>query len=105
MTTSSLNLKGMKNRYTCQKCGFSFVTVDRDEGTTPFMTVCRAPTACDGFAQSEFYRIDQTLEPVFEWYIPGQAEVRKIRDPHMRHHVDMGGLLLRPVIRVIRENS
>ena len=33
---------GYKNIYTCPKCGGQTVTIDVDEGVTPFMLRCRA---------------------------------------------------------------
>ena len=35
-------MKGEENVYVCQKCGGLTVTLDRDQGTTPFMIGCRA---------------------------------------------------------------
>lgn len=84
---------GKKNRYTCQECGFQFVTVDKDPGTTPFMCGCQKP-GCKGTAQSEFYRVDQSLPATHEWYRASDVEARGMK-PHVRQHHDMGGLLLR----------
>lgn len=88
-------MTGRKNRYTCSYCGFSFVTVDLVDGTTPFMTGCKNPMPCRGMARSSFYRIDQSSEPTHEWYSPSQLEIRDIIDPNVLQHVAMGGLLLR----------
>lgn len=88
-----------KNIYTCLTCGFQFVTIDRDSGTTPFVTKCRAPDRdCPGAAQSAFYRVPQNapeLMPSFEWYRP-MTDLDKL-SPNAAEHVRLGGLLLRPI--------
>lgn len=89
-----MSFKGKKNVYTCQECGDAFVTIDRDEGTTPFLTACRR--GCKALAQSSFYRVDQSLTPAFEWYRPKPEEVAAL-SPASRQHVEIGGLLLRPL--------
>jgi hypothetical protein len=88
-------LVGKKNRYTCQSCGHAYVTVDKDDGTTPFMAPCQAK-GCKGMAQSEFYRVPQNLEASHEWYRMGPAEARGLA-AHLRQHHEMGGLFLRRV--------
>lgn len=93
-----MNLQGKKNIYVCENCKWKFVTVDRDAGTTPFLTTCRSPKGCKGVAQSEFYRVDQGLTPAFEWYKPGADEFAKIESFSVREHVSKGGLLLRPIV-------
>lgn len=85
-----------KNVYTCRECGHHFVTVDRDDGTTPFMTKCQV-LECQGGAQSSFYRVDQSLTPQFEWYRPDAAEITYMLNSNAREHVSKNGLLLRPV--------
>lgn len=94
-----MTLKGKKNVYRCESCSFEFVTVDRDTGTTPMRTRCKNPNDCKGYAQSSFYRVDQALPPTYEWYSPNQAEQKAISNPAVKQHVDMGGLLLRKIIR------
>jgi hypothetical protein len=91
----SNGFKGRKNVYTCQMCGESFVTIDRDEGTTPFMTKCHEDD-CIGNAQSAFYRVDQSLPATHEWYRASDVEVRT-RGPGWRGHHEMGGLFLRKI--------
>lgn len=80
------------NQYTCKTCGKHIVTVDRDDGTTPFMIACQRSPACPGPMASHAYRVSQDLRPSHEWYKP----VGKVK-PAYRHHVAMGGLLLRPI--------
>lgn len=83
---------GEINQYTCKTCGKHIVTVDRDDGTTPFMIACQRSPACPGPMASHAYRVSQDLHPSHEWYKP----VGKVK-PAYRHHVAMGGLLLRPI--------
>lgn len=66
-------------------------TLDRDMGTTPAMLACRVTDGCDGTMRSAHYMVDQALKPDYEWYKPSKLP----RDPGMREHVKMGGLLLR----------
>ena len=92
-----MSLQGKKNVYTCTTCGFDFVTIDRDVGTTPFATDCKNPKGCKGWAQSSFYGVRQTLPATYEWYAPGPAEIRDIIKPGVLQHIAMGGLLLRKI--------
>ena len=84
------------NRYTCQSCRGSIVTVDRDEGTTPFMLLCRATKGCHGHMYSSFYRVDGAPAPQYEWRKATPAEY-SASDPAMRQHFDMGGLDIHPL--------
>lgn len=98
------NLVGTKNRYTCQTCNAWYVTVDRDDGTTPFMAPCQV-SFCKGMAQSEFYRVDQSLPATHEWYRASDVEARGMK-PNLRQHHDMGGLFLRrvPITMTLRDD-
>ena len=97
--------KGQENVYTCQKCGGYTVTIDRDEGTTPFMIRCRAKDECKGEAYSSFYpkgpRPAYIPPPAWEWYRPTDTELLLEVEKHpkseagIRQHVEMGGLLMR----------
>lgn len=97
--------KGMKNMYVCEKCSEGFITVDRDEGTTPFITDCKITPGCKGHAKSSFYRIfDQSVKASWEWYKPTEDELQKIilgktfyHAQSIRDHVKHGGLLLRKI--------
>lgn len=85
-----------RNAYTCQSCKKTIVTVDRDEGTTPFMIGCRADLPCGGYMESHFYRIDDVEgDPLFEWRKPTPAEYKKASRA-MKDHFDTGGLDLYP---------
>jgi hypothetical protein len=105
------------NVYICQLCGGHTVTVDVDEGVTPFMIKCRKDvprrfgprgkasikTSCPGSAYSSFYprgpRPAHIGEPAWEWYKPTDAELVALYRGDilegMREHVSKGGLDLR----------
>ncbi len=87
---------GKINQYTCGVCGCTITTIDRDEGTTPFMLICIAGRNCAGKMKSHMYLVDQTLKPNFEWYKPNLASLKN-RKRHLREHVALGGLLIRPI--------
>lgn len=84
------------NRYTCQNCGAQFITVDRDEGVTPFMVGCLGEGGCGlGMAQSSSYS-GVTGVPTFEWRKATPDEYALASD-HMRDHFDQGGLDIHPI--------
>lgn len=88
-----------RNAYTCQGCNGTIITVDRDEGTTPFMLGCRATVECPGMMQSHFYRgsvVDSAAPATFEWRKPTKDEYKQAT-PAMRQHFDWGGLDIYPV--------
>jgi hypothetical protein len=97
-----VTFQGRENVYTCNRCGGFTVTVDLEEGTTPFMIDCRASGEqgdCEGDAHSAFYpkkpwpdHVPST--PAWEWYRPKGPEVRKLNKA-MREHFQNGGLLIR----------
>lgn len=96
-----MSFKGRENVYTCSKCGGYTVTVDLDEGVTPFMLRCRASGKegdCDGMAQSAMYpngpRPASIPPPAWEWYSPDIKELAR-SSPAMRDHAQRGGLFLR----------
>ncbi len=82
---------GHINVYQCEKCLEVTVTEDVDEGTTPFMILCRKQ-GCDGMAKSALYRVNQNLKATHEWYRP---ETTAGLDHNTARHAQMGGLLLR----------
>jgi hypothetical protein len=84
-------VSGKVNVYTCPECKGEMVTVDVDEGTTPFMLGCRATAGCKGLAESSFYRPRPGhAPPALEWYRPSAAEMKKA-SPAMREHAGKGG--------------
>lgn len=92
---------GGVNAYTCQTCGKQTITINRDDGTTPFMIVCRSVT-CDGPAYSSFYRVPPGARPTHEWYRPDRDKLRAMDDA-TQQHVRLGGLILRRIRNATRE--
>lgn len=91
--------KGKKNVYVCQSCKKSIVTIDIDEGVTPFMIDCEATKDCKGTMYSSFYGDDcQSLVPEFEWYKPTCFDQypEEYREA-MMEHVNDGGLDIRRI--------
>lgn len=89
---------GKINVYACQSCDARVVTRIADAGTTPFQIECEAP-GCGGSAFSSFYRVRQDLTPSREWYRPSADELGRVTDPVVLQHVELGGLLLRDIVR------
>lgn len=85
-----MSFKGKKNIYACKKCPCKIVTIDRDEGVTPFLTYCKSK-GCQGFMQSKMYTVNQDLVPEYEWYQPENWQ------SSTNDHVRQGGLLLRKI--------
>ena len=88
--------KGKKNIYTCKACRHRTVTVDLDDGVTPFMIEC---TKCEGPAHSSGYNFPSWmgLDPTHEWYMPDEAEQATLDPETLEGHVKRGGLLLREI--------
>lgn len=86
-------MKNRKNVYICPACGHGFVSLDVDEGVTPFMSPC---LACGQMAHSLCYKIPDALlgAPAVEWYRP-DAEFLARATSATRGHVEMGGLISR----------
>jgi hypothetical protein len=90
-----MSLQNPFNCYTCTTCGGQIVTVDRDEGVTPFMVRCRAQKDCGGTMHSSFYtNVPLALQPTYEWRKPTPQEYRKLDKATRTDHVDRGGLLM-----------
>lgn len=85
--------KGKVNTYTCDSCDYVTVTVDVDDGVTPFMIGCPAVRCAGGSAKSGMYQVDQNLVPTHEWFKP--TDLSGYSANH-RQHVEMGGLVMRP---------
>lgn len=86
---------GRKNIYQCQRCFHVMVTIDRDAGVTPFITMCPVES-CGGPSQSKVYQVHQSIVPTHEWYRPEFADGYS---EDMLRHIAMGGLLLRKIQR------
>ena len=85
------------NRYVCQGCGKSIVTINCDEGTTPFMLICKFKCLPPIGMYSSFYKVDADMEPTYEWYRPVGEEYDNLSQDERENHVDLGGLLLREI--------
>lgn len=90
----AMSRKGQKNNYKCQKCNGAIVTVDVDDGVTPFAIDCRATEDCDGLMYSSFYSNQQSLPAQYEWFKPENFDGYA---PDMQEHFRKGGLDIRPV--------
>jgi len=88
-------MKARLNCYTYKRCGESFITIDRDEGVTPFMMNCRATPGCSGTSISSMYQ-DIEGEPSWEWRRPTPEEYEQM-SPAMQEHIAMGGLEIYPI--------
>jgi len=99
-----MSFQGKKNIYTCPK-GHQTVTVDVDDGTTPFMLRCRqrdddGKHNCTEFSQSSGYNLtpdQQLFEPEYEWFKPTSL---KGYSADMKEHLLKGGLELRKIKRI-----
>lgn len=83
------------NCYICDTCGKAIVTIEYDEGVTPFMLGCNRVSPfgdCNGMCKSSFYSNPQNLIPTSIWY-------RKKDDEPMttaqRKYHENGGLCFR----------
>ena len=102
-------LKGRINQYECQTCGHITTTIDRDNGTTPFLIECKGSLPCSSqsgpvrgrsgrdLAQSKCYgsNVDQSAVPTHEWYRPELLD--GLGQQGVLSHVLAGGLLLREI--------
>lgn len=86
--------KGMKNKYLCDVCMESIITINRDDGTTAFIIKCCATPGCRGTMISQSYNVDQKAEPAYEWYRPHEMAVLPAQ---IWDHVKLGGLCIRPI--------
>lgn len=90
-----MSLANPINVYTCEVCSGETVTIDVDEGVTPFYLDCRATKGCSGIARSSMYRPRAGhASPTWEWYRPTQKQARK-SGAAMAEHVRLGGLDIR----------
>lgn len=93
-------LIGRENVYVCPECNGYTVTIDVDEGVTPFLLKCRAKGdgMCTGMAVSSCYpkgpRPTNMPAPAWEWYKPKGMDYQKLSS-EMKRHVDKGGLYIR----------
>jgi hypothetical protein len=91
------SFKGQRNIYVCDSCHGHIVTVDLEDGTTPFAIPCKATLKCTGMMKSSMYRVyDQSMAADHEWFKPTEKEVRKM-SLSSQEHWRLGGLFLRRV--------
>lgn len=93
--------QGKKNAYVCEMCRRMIVTVDRDDGVTPFLIPCQfgcevVPGKQKAAMKSYCYRVSQLLPASHEWYKPGPEEIVKM-SPGMKDHCERGGLEIRRI--------
>jgi hypothetical protein len=91
------DMPGQPSRQPQPPCGMSLISVDLDEGVTPFMMGC----VCGRMAYSSFYRVPDAIKRLpadIEWYKPTREETSRLSKP-MRDHVKNGGLIFRVVSR------
>ncbi|MFA5158139.1 MAG: hypothetical protein WC451_03085 [Patescibacteria group bacterium] len=111
--------EGQINRYICEKCHNVMITVTGCEGVTPFMIIC---DACHNLtAQSVMYNCPQDIQPQYVWFRPtSDNEIRQwiLKDFEfhsegktpskeelermmmaMKHHVSIGGLMIKKIPR------
>lgn len=97
MTKPNASNVGKKNLYACTMCKHFIITIDVDNGVTPFMIRCKRK-GCKGTMQSAFYKplpaLLQMKEPDFEWYRKTQKELVDVSED-AREHASKGGLFLR----------
>lgn len=71
---------GKKNAYACNICQGRVVSIDRDEGVTPFQIRCRATKDCPGWMLSAMYNDGcQILQPGYEWIDDGANRPLKLK--------------------------
>ena len=88
-------MKDQRNSYLCKKCLGIVVTIDIDEGVTPFMMKCRADPGCGGESYSAMYRNVPNIKPHYLWRKPTPDEY-KASSKDTKNHFDQGGLDLHP---------
>jgi hypothetical protein len=98
--------KNLLNEYICQRCRKKIVTVEIDEGTTPFMIRCqfckeqeiKIQPEVRPLMQSRFYQVNQNQIPEYEWFKPHKEKDYKqyVIDKAHEQHYNLGGLFLRP---------
>jgi hypothetical protein len=88
--------KGYKvNCYICDTCGKSIVTVEYDDGVTPFFLGCNRVSLfgdCNGLCRASMYSNPQNLIPTALWYRKKDDEPM---NPGERQHHENGGLFFR----------
>ena len=90
---------GKRNAYTCGSCRSFIITLDRDEGATPFLIPCVVQRNCSGIMQSALYRgllVNGEEEVTHEWRKATTVDYRAA-NTGLKAHYDQGGLALHSV--------
>ena len=113
-------MKPRLNAYTCKKCKVTVITIDKDEGVTPFMISCLTKIdkmsslveypknrreKCNGDMYSHFYTVPPFVTPLFEWFKPDIDAldkryfpvIVKLYNKDMQDYIKNGGLDLRKI--------
>lgn len=90
-----MSFQGKHNIYKCPD-GHLTVTIDRDDGVTPYLTSC-THSGCQELARSHIYNpMCQVFEPTHEWYKPTLEEATHLElNEATLEHIRRGGLILR----------
>lgn len=86
--------KGTKNAYVCDDLHIT-VTVDKDEGTTPFAIQCTHP-GCEYMAMSRMGRVSQDKQATHEFYRETD-EAAAAAGGYWQDHHNNGGLFMREI--------
>lgn len=90
--TEQASFIGRKNIYVCEECRGHIVTMDLEDGVTPFLIGCQVTEECSGMMKSSMYRVyDQSMKAGYFWAKPESLDDLS---PGERAHVENGGLLL-----------
>lgn len=103
-----MSFPGRINEYRCDDCEGVMVTIDVDEGDTPFFARCQLAVrkqvdattrlvgaTCGGRCYSSMYDCDQARPAHYAWRRPTPHEAANLRG-FERWQVGQGQLILRP---------
>jgi hypothetical protein len=110
LNESNKHAWGAVNFYLCPE-GHITVTIDRDNGVTPFIIWCEhedflasaakrgASRKCGREAQSAFYRVSESYasRATHEFYRPTFEYYQNIKSKALKEHIERGGLAFRKI--------
>lgn len=98
-------MEGNKDKFKCHECGFSVITIERDDGITPYVLPC-LNKGCDSVMLSKFGKKAVVLgkSPDYELRFPTEDEYEKMSGK-FREKVDNGYLLPFRIDKSGRDNS
>lgn len=92
--------KGMVSAYVCTEL-HTIITKNRDNGHIPDQIYC---PKCDNVASNLYYQVNQTFEPVIEFFKPSEGEIQsaalsmnKEQFKTHEHYLKAGGLVSREI--------